>query len=120
MNCRGGFQPACFRIAQTYVKVGNQRFNGVVRLPYIQTEVSLKEVFMVAKPKRDVEKSYPKKAFIAKLRRLADALEQEKPFVIQVDGERVYIPVDAIISVEHERSKSGEEMEFQLKWQRKR
>ena len=75
---------------------------------------------MAAKSKRDVEKSYPKKAFIAKLRRLADALEQGKPFVIQVKGERVYIPADAVISVEHERSGGNEEMEFQLKWRPKR
>ena len=75
---------------------------------------------MAAKSKRDVEKSYPKKAFIAKLRRLADALEQGKPFVIQVDGERLYIPADAVISVEHERSRGNEEIEFQLKWKGKR
>jgi len=68
---------------------------------------------------RDVEKAYSTKQFVAKLRRLADALEQSEPFTIQVAGERLYIPADATISVEHERSEDGEELEFQLKWKRK-
>ena len=33
---------------------------------------------MSKKKKRDLEKSYPVKSFVSKLRRLADALEQEK------------------------------------------
>jgi len=72
---------------------------------------------MSKKSGRDVEKVYSTKEFIAKLRRLADALEQDKPFSIQVAGERIYVPVRASISVEHERSDETEEIEFQLKWQ---
>ena len=68
------------------------------------------------KKKRDVEKDYPKKQFIQKLRRLADALENEKTFRIQVAGERVYVPQRAIINIEHERGKKVEEIEFQMKW----
>nr|WP_290670446.1 amphi-Trp domain-containing protein [Ardenticatena sp.] len=71
---------------------------------------------MNSKPNRDVEKVYSVKQFVAKLRRLADALEANKPFVIQVAGERIYVPRDAIISIEHERAEDGEELEFQLKW----
>jgi amphi-Trp domain-containing protein len=67
---------------------------------------------------RDIDKVYSKKDFVAKLRRLADALEQEKPFTIQVAGERMTIPVDARVSVEHERGDGEEELEFQLKWTR--
>lgn len=67
---------------------------------------------------RDIDKVYSKKDFIAKLRRLADALEQEKPFTIQVAGERMTVSVDARVSVEHERSEGEEELEFQLKWSR--
>jgi amphi-Trp domain-containing protein len=70
-------------------------------------------------PHRDVEKVYSIADFVAKLRRLADALEQQQPFTIQVANERFTIPADASISIEHERSDDGEELEFQLKWQRR-
>ncbi len=66
--------------------------------------------------RRDVEKDYPAKQFVAKLRRLADCIEQGERFRIQVAGERVVVPSDAVINIEHERGKSGEEIEFQLKW----
>lgn len=69
------------------------------------------------KPGRDIEKDYPSKQFVAKLRRLADCIEQGKLFRIQVAGERIIIPSTAIINIEHERNKSAEEIEFQLKWQ---
>ena len=69
-------------------------------------------------PHRDIEKVYSIQDFVAKLRRLADALEQEQSFTIQVAGERFTVPANASISIEHERSASGEELEFQLKWQR--
>ncbi len=70
------------------------------------------------KSKRDVEKSYPTKQGVAKLRRLADALEQGKRFAIQIAGERIYVPAGATFNIEHERSGSEEEIEFQLKWRR--
>ncbi len=66
--------------------------------------------------KRDVEKDYPAKQFVAKLRRLADCIEQGKRFRIQVAGERVSVSPDARINIEHERGSSEEEIEFQLKW----
>ena len=68
------------------------------------------------KPKRDIEKDFPKEQLVAKLRRLADCIEQGKRFRIQVAGERVSIPPDAVINIEHERGTSEEELEFQLKW----
>jgi amphi-Trp domain-containing protein len=67
--------------------------------------------------KRDVEKDYPAKQFVAKLRRLADCIEQGERFRIQVAGERVSVPPSATINIEHERGSSDEEIEFQLKWQ---
>jgi len=70
----------------------------------------------MAKKSRDVEKEYPRKQFIQKLRRLADTLEQGKKFQIQIAGERVSVPSDAVINIEHERGKTVEEIEFQLKW----
>ena len=68
------------------------------------------------KSERDIEKAYPVKLFIAKLRRLADCLEQGKRFQIQIEGERISIPPDAVINIEHEREGKNEEVEFQLKW----
>lgn len=68
------------------------------------------------KPGRDVEKNCSKGQFVAKLRRLADCVEQNKRFQIQVAGEKILIPPTAIISIEHERGSSQEEVEFQLKW----
>lgn len=68
------------------------------------------------KRKRDIEKNYPAKQFVKKLRRLADSIEQGQRFKIQVAGERVSIPATAIINIEHERGGPFEEVEFQLKW----
>ncbi len=73
---------------------------------------------MSKSPDRDVEKIYSVKDFTAKLRRLADALDAGQSFEIQVAGERLYIPVDASFSVEHERSDDTDELEFQLRWKR--
>lgn len=67
--------------------------------------------------KRDVERDYPRRQFVAKLRRLADCLETGQRFRIQIGGERVSIPPTAVINIEHERSGSEEEIEFQLKWE---
>jgi amphi-Trp domain-containing protein len=67
---------------------------------------------------RDVEKIYSRAQFVEKLRRLADAVEQGQPFTIQVANERFTVPADAGMSVEHERSADGEELEFQLVWKR--
>ena len=64
---------------------------------------------------RDVETAYPKKAFIAKLRRLADSLERGEPFRIQMAGRRIAVPKQAIINIEKERGADEEEVEFQLK-----
>ncbi|MFP5317067.1 MAG: amphi-Trp domain-containing protein [Acidimicrobiia bacterium] len=68
---------------------------------------------------RDVERVYSTTDVVAKLRRLADALETGKPFRIQVAGERINVPAHAEFSVEHERNDDEEEIEFQLKWSRR-
>ena len=68
------------------------------------------------KSNRDIEKDYPIKQFIEKLRRLADCLESGKRFQIQVAGERISVPADAVINIEHERGSKEEELEFQLRW----
>ena len=63
---------------------------------------------------RDVEAFYSNAEVVAKLRRLADAIEQDRPFRIQIAGERFWVPERAQFSIEHERDE--EEIEFQLKW----
>ncbi|MCK4999465.1 MAG: amphi-Trp domain-containing protein [Anaerohalosphaera sp.] len=68
------------------------------------------------KSKLDVEKKYTIMQTVAKLRRLADSLEQGKAFRIQIAGERVYIPAKIDFNIEHEREGKNEEVEFQFKW----
>lgn len=68
------------------------------------------------KPDVDLEKTYPLEDFIAKLRRLADCLEQGRQFEIQIAGERIYVPVRAVYNIEHEREGGSEEIEFQIRW----
>ncbi|MDP5137968.1 amphi-Trp domain-containing protein [Rheinheimera baltica] len=68
------------------------------------------------KSQRDVEKTYPNHEFVEKLRRLADAIENGEKFEIQIAGERIYVPVRAVFSIEHEREDDSEEIEFQIKW----
>lgn len=65
---------------------------------------------------RDIEKIYTTKEFVEKLRRFADSLEAGENFRIQIAGERVYVPVRAEFSIEHEREGNEEEIEFQIKW----
>lgn len=65
---------------------------------------------------RDLTKAYSRAQFVAKLRRLADAIESERAFTIQVAGERLRIPASANFNIEHERSGGQQELEFQLLW----
>lgn len=65
---------------------------------------------------RDVERIYSTPDVVAKLRRLADALETGTSFRIQIAGERFRVPARAEFSIEHERGDGEEEVEFQLKW----
>jgi amphi-Trp domain-containing protein len=65
---------------------------------------------------RDLTRTYSRSQFAAKLRRLAESIETEKPFTIQVAGERLRIPADVTFNVEHERTGADHELEFQLIW----
>ena len=78
----------------------------------------LPEVFSM-RPDRDLTRTYSRKQFAEKLRRLADAIEKEGAFTIQVAGERLRIPADATFNIEHEREGEDEELEFQVIWSRK-
>jgi amphi-Trp domain-containing protein len=68
------------------------------------------------KKSRDIERTYSRRQFVEKLRRLADAIEEGKPFTIQVAGERLHIPSAATFNIEHEREGKENELEFQLLW----
>jgi amphi-Trp domain-containing protein len=68
---------------------------------------------------KDVEKSYANRAVVAKLRRLADALEAGKTFEIQIAGERVRVPPDAEVEFEYQREGDEEELEIEVKWTRR-
>lgn len=65
---------------------------------------------------RDLERTYSRSQFVAKLRRLANALVKKKPFTIQVAGERLHIPAAVAFNIEHERAGGEDELEFQLRW----
>lgn len=68
---------------------------------------------------KDVEKSYRNRDVAAKLRRLADALEEGRTFRIQIGGERVAVPPDARVEFEYQREGDEEEVEIELKWTRR-
>ncbi len=65
---------------------------------------------------RDIQKTYTNEQFVEKLRRLAECIEKGERFDIQIAGERLYVPKDAIFNIEHEREGREEEIEFQIKW----
>ena len=74
---------------------------------------------MARKHARDLERTYSARQFAAKLRRLARAVERNQAFSIQVAGETLRIPKEAVFNIEHERGRDGlEELEFQLRWRR--
>lgn len=66
----------------------------------------------------DVEKIYSTGQVVDKLRRLADALEAEKTFEIQIAGERIYVPPHATVEFEYERTDEDEELEIEIRWKR--
>ena len=73
---------------------------------------------MARKKDKDIEKVYSVKQMVAKLRRLADCLENGKQFKIQITGERIQIPANAVFIIEHKLEDNKEEVEFQFKWER--
>ena len=72
----------------------------------------------MAKKDRDITRTYSRAQFVAKLRRLADAIESGEAFTIQVGGERLHVPANVRFNIEHERTKGEDELEFQVLWKR--
>jgi amphi-Trp domain-containing protein len=70
----------------------------------------------MARSPRDIERIYSTEEVVTKLRRLADAMEKDEPFRIQIAGVRIRVPKGAQFSIEHELGDDEEEIEFQLKW----
>jgi amphi-Trp domain-containing protein len=68
---------------------------------------------------KEVEKSYSDREVVAKLRRLADALEAGRAFEIQIAGERIYVPPYATVEFEYQRDGEEEEVEIELSWKRR-
>ena len=67
---------------------------------------------------RDIEKTYTSSENIRKLERLVACMKSGKRFQIQVAGQRISVPADAVFSIEHEIDGDEEELEFQFRWQR--
>ena len=65
---------------------------------------------------RDVEREDPRGRFVATLRRIADAVEKNESFRIQVVGKRFTVPADAVFNIEHEVEDGENELELQFKW----
>lgn len=68
---------------------------------------------------RDIEKNVAKDYFVETLRRLADAIEKNEPFRIQVQGKRFEVPGSAALVIEHEVEGDDEELSLELQWSRK-
>ncbi len=65
---------------------------------------------------RDVTKAKTENSMVSLLRRVADSLEAGKSFHIQVKNEKLVVPEDAKVSVEHEKKGNEHELELQFKW----
>ena len=66
----------------------------------------------------DIEKSYTPEQTADKLRRIADAIEANKSFRIQVGGNRLRIPTDGKIEIEMHNEGGKGEIEIEIKWDR--
>ena len=65
---------------------------------------------------RDVEKEVDRTRFVETLRRLADAIEKNEPFRIQVENKRFVVPATATLQIEHEVEDGNEELSLELVW----
>ena len=65
---------------------------------------------------RDEESERTEESFVALLRRVADAIEDDKGWRVMVNGVRFTVPEDARLSVEHEVNGKDHELELQFKW----
>ncbi|MBA2710335.1 MAG: amphi-Trp domain-containing protein [Tatlockia sp.] len=73
---------------------------------------------MADKDTIELEKAYGSSAVANKLRRIADAIEQNKGFQIQVNKHRINVPVDVYIEFEYEEDGDEYELEIEIKWKK--
>lgn len=66
---------------------------------------------------REIEKNMGARQMARTLRRIADAIERNEGFVIQIKNERIRVPATAIISIVHECEDGTNELEFQFAWE---
>lgn len=89
---------------------------AVVVFPQFKIEDDMNPKKSKLKKFRDIEKTYAPRLFAQKLRRLADCVERQDSFQIQIAGERISVPRGTVFNIEHERDQTQEEIEFQIKW----
>ncbi len=75
-------------------------------------------VFMEQNNEIELEKTYGSLAIANKLRRIADAIEQNRGFQIQINNQRFYVPVDVEVEFEYEEANGESELEIELKWKK--
>lgn len=76
------------------------------------------EVFMKDNDTIELEKIYGASAVANKLRRIADAIEQNKGFQIQIRKKRIYVPVDVCVEFEYEEESDEYELGIEIKWKK--
>ncbi|MGQ3887546.1 amphi-Trp domain-containing protein [Legionella sp. CNM-1927-20] len=64
----------------------------------------------------ELEKIYGASAVANKLRRIAEAIEQNKGFQIQINKKRIYVPVDVYVEFEYEEENDEYELGIEIKW----
>ncbi len=65
---------------------------------------------------RDIEKDVSKTQFVETLRRLADSIEAQEAFRIQIQNKRFTVPADADLVIEHEAADGSHEVALELQW----
>jgi amphi-Trp domain-containing protein len=68
----------------------------------------------------DIERIYGARETAMKLRRIAAAMEDGRPFRLQVDGRRIRVPAGARVEIEIEREDREGEFDIEIKWTRRR
>ncbi|MFJ1269946.1 amphi-Trp domain-containing protein [Legionella lytica] len=66
----------------------------------------------------ELEKEYGALAIAHKLRRIANAIEQNKGFQIQINKQRIYVPVNTHVEFEYEEADEECELEIEIKWKK--
>ncbi|MGQ3887555.1 amphi-Trp domain-containing protein [Legionella sp. CNM-1927-20] len=66
----------------------------------------------------ELEKIYGSSAVANKLRRIAEAIEQNTGFQIQINKKRIYVPVDVYVEFEYEEESDEYELGIEIKWKK--